>query len=182
MTDDEVDSDQILSRPYREDNTCIFSARSTCEFLDYGKFLPTYFSRLTGYSISFNATIGSRLFLCDPRKDYEMSIYNGNMTLWRKKCGKRIRVNDLSECDKTSAKYLVFTLLLQMIDYHQQCICQGREITRTPIIVDGLISGLDADPSNLRFLLTKTTKTARQAFFVEKSPKLVDRYVKNILI
>ncbi|MBO5262286.1 MAG: hypothetical protein J6B45_04490 [Clostridia bacterium] len=182
MTDDEVDNNQILSRPYREDNTCVFSARSKNEFLDYEKFLPAYFGRLTGYSSSFNTVIGNSLFVCNASKNYSITMGDGKPTVWKSISGRKIGlVKDLSECDKISAEYTTFVLISQMMDYHQQYGCKGRVITRTPVIVDGLISGLDKEPSNTRFLLRRTRGVARQAFFVEKDTYKAKRLMESLL-
>lgn len=181
MTDDEVDNDQILSRPYREDNTCIFSARSQNEFLDYNRFLPAYFNRLTGYSNSFNTVIGSSLFVCDASKNFSVTFNDGKPTVWRAISGRKIGiVKDLSECDKISKEYTTFVLISQMIDYHQS-VGKDREIIRTPVIVDGLISSLDECRTNIRFLLKRTIGAARQIFLVEKNTEKVANLVKNIL-
>ena len=65
MTEEEINSDLYISRPYREDNGCIFSVGSRSEFLDYGEFLPLYFSRLTEYSLAFKDVLENRNVYCD---------------------------------------------------------------------------------------------------------------------
>ncbi len=182
MTDDEVDGDIVLSRPYREDNTCIYSVDSKNEFLDYDKFLPSYISRLSTYTESFNACIKNRMFVCNARKGYQCCVDKNRTKVWKRIGGGRIApVPDLSECDRICANYTVFLLLSEMIDYHQQFISKEKMAIRTPIIVDGLLSRLDNDPTNKIFLLQKTKSIARQVFFVEKEPREVQKVINTII-
>lgn len=170
ITDDEVDNDPILTRPYREDNSCVFCAHTQNTFLDYGGFLPSLFFRLSEYSSSFKVCIESKAVLCNIEKDFIVVCNKGKPAVYRRVGKSAIRlVENLSECDELCMQYTIFLMLSEMIDYHQQLASKGGTVTRTPIIADGLICGLDDSEINAKLMVGKAMKMGRQVFFVERN-------------
>ena len=181
MTDEQVDNDPILSRPYREDNACIYCAHTQNSFLDCSNFLAPHFFRLSDYAQSFKACIENKTVLCNIVKDYVVSCDRGKPLVYRRVGKTGIRpVEDLSECDKLCADYTTFTLLVQMIDYHQQYNAKNGVVTSTPLIVNGVRGGLDEEELNAKLLLYKTRGTGRQTFFVEKRLRELEELIKEL--
>ncbi len=178
LTDDEVDSDPILTRPYREDNLCVFSAHSENEFLDYEKFVPSHFKKLTEYSQAYKELLDNKYFFCDVVKHMVIKLEKGQRRFYRK-IGLNFRqIEDVSESDRHCANYATFLRLIEMIDHH----CQYKkrcEVARAPIIVEGILGAVDK--GSVKYLVERTRDVARQAFFVERDPSGLDRYVKNLL-
>lgn len=179
LTDDAIDSDPVLSRPYREDNACIFCARSQNSFLDYGGFLSPHFFRLSDYSQSFKMCMENKIELCNIEKNHVVCYNKGKPTVYRKMGKTAIKpVQDLSECDRLCAEYVTFVLLAETLDHYRITKSKLGITPRTPVVVNGLVSGLDANGSNAGFLILRTKRSARQIFFVEKNLDLFKTIVK----
>lgn len=178
LTDDEVDSDPVLTRPYREDNLCVFVAHSNDDFLDYEKFVPSYFEKTSEYSKSYKDILGGEGFGCDLTKKLAVKIIKGHGQVCRKIGFSLKRIRDVSDCDRQAANYATFLQLVGMVDYHRRYKKDGI-VARTPIIADGLVSAVDQ--ANVRYMVYKTRDVARQAFFVERNPNVIDKYIRNIL-
>lgn len=170
LTDDELDSDPVLSRPYREDNACIFSVRSRDSFLNYGGFLSPLLFRSSDYSQSFKMCMENKIELCNIEKNHVVTYNKGKPTVYRKVGKTAIKpVTDLSESDRLCAEYITFVLLAETVDYYRISKSKLGITPRTPLVVNGLVSGLDANGVNARFLISRTKRSARQIFFVEKT-------------
>jgi len=165
LTDSQVASDPVLTRPYREDNGCIFSARSKDEFLDYDKFLPSYFSRLTEYAQSYRDCLDNKQFYCDIVKRISIRLNKGKVLAFRAFGSSFRQTEELSECDIHCKSYVTFLLLIEMVDYHQQ-FKRGGVVVRTPIVAQDALSCVDA--CSIKYLIDKTIEVARQTFFVDK--------------
>lgn len=175
LTDDEVDSDQALTRPYREDNTCIFAPNSKTKFLDHENFLPVYFRKLSGYADVCKELIENRYVNCNIFKRLFVKIEFGKVLVYRD-FGYAFKVYDiLTESDRYTAIYTVFLLFVEMIDYYNQFIT-GKGTERTPIVVEGLLSHVDQ--ISIGYLLERTMGCGRQTFFVEKNPKVFKNFMK----
>ena len=179
MTADEVDGDPVLSRPYREDNACVFSTESKSKFLDYKEFLPVYFSRLTEYSSAFKTVIENRMFFCD-EDNLSVLVRNGKPVVhWRASKSHVFKpVERISECDRVRVDYSVFLRLLETIDYHNQSKSKDETIIRTPVIVEGFLTKTYVDVRKTKFALGRTRLVARQTFFVEAMPHWFEQLMK----
>ena len=178
MTDEEIDSDLYISRPYREDNGCIFCVGSKNKFLDYGEFLPLYFSRLTEYSPAFKDVLENRNVYCD-EEFLSVGFTRGKPTFFKRKSKNHSYkpCKEVCDYDRTIGEYAIFLQLLEMVNYHRQFKSENG-IVGVPIIVDGLLSRIHATSFNVRFLMSRTREMARQTFFVEKRPEEFERLVR----
>ena len=169
LTEDAVDSDPVLSRPYREDNACIFSARAQDGFFDYDKFMPYHFSHMTEYAKSFKDCLETKPHNCNASKGHAVYFNKGKRGVYKR--GRRPAfspVLELSEIDRLCVRYVTYLLLAEMIDYHRILKSKAGMSPRTPIVVNGLLSCLEMDGVNRSFLVSRTKECARQIFFVEK--------------
>ena len=163
MTSEEIDADERLTRPYREDNLTVYVAGNRKEFFDFLEYVPSYLSRLTPYS-RFSAELIQRAVEI-PGEEKWHGVWNRKRFAVEQKRKNRMEIEANPVLERSEIFHYSCFLHTSKFSTFVQVQDKKRYAVYEPLLVQGLKEAIPED--RWKNALFSTDKTMHQAFYFE---------------